>query len=95
MSFELTFDSCAYTFSCGAFSRLVSNIRSGDPASGTLSKVWDFDMRDRDAEFKDDLREASGIGKKKGRKVRGHHICDVQMTNVCIARSSEGRRTVS
>lgn len=26
-------------------------------------------MKDRDAEFKDDLREASGVGKRKGRKV--------------------------
>ena len=51
-------------------SRLVQDIRSGDNASGTLSKVWDFDMRDREAEFKDDLREASGVGKKRGRKVR-------------------------
>ena len=76
-------------------SRLVRDIRTGDTNAGALSKVWDFDMKDREAEFKDDLREASGIGKKKGRKVRGHHICDVQMTNVCIARSSEGRRTVS
>ena len=50
-------------------SRLVNDIRSGDAASGMLSKVWDFDMRDREEEFKDDLREASGVGKKRGRKV--------------------------
>lgn len=47
----------------------MSDIRSGDAASATLSKVWDFDMRDRETEFKDDLREASGVGKKRGRKV--------------------------
>ena len=53
-----------------ADSRLVREIRKGDnTGSGPLSKVWDFDMRDRDAEFKDDLREVSGIGKRRGRKV--------------------------
>ncbi len=51
-------------------SRLVRDIRSGDSSgNGALSKVWDFDMKDRENEFKDDLREASGVGKKRGRKV--------------------------
>ena len=47
----------------------MSDIRSGDASSTTLSKIWDFDMKDRDAEFKDDLRAASGVGKKRGAKV--------------------------
>lgn len=51
-------------------SRLVREIREGDANGGALSKVWDFDMKDKEAEFKDDLREASGVGKKRGRKVR-------------------------
>ncbi|GJF00510.1 TPR-like protein [Phanerochaete sordida] len=50
------------------FDRLVRDIRDGDGNSGALSKVWDFDMKDRETEFKDDLREASGVGKKRGRK---------------------------
>ncbi|KAI0339047.1 TPR-like protein [Trametopsis cervina] len=51
------------------FDRLVREIRGGDSAgAGALSKVWDFDMRDKEAEFKDDLREASGVGRKKGRR---------------------------
>ncbi|THG99335.1 hypothetical protein EW026_g2982 [Hermanssonia centrifuga] len=50
------------------FDRLVREIRAGDASAGPLSKVWDFDMKDREAEFKDDLREASGIGRKRGRK---------------------------
>ncbi|EKM52010.1 uncharacterized protein PHACADRAFT_150922 [Phanerochaete carnosa HHB-10118-sp] len=50
------------------FDRLVREIREGDSSGGALSKVWDFDLKDREAEFKDDLREASGVGKKRGRK---------------------------
>ena len=51
-------------------SRLVREIRKGDTiGSGALSKVWDFDMRDGEAEFRDDLREASGVGRRKGRRV--------------------------
>jgi general transcription factor 3C polypeptide 3 (transcription factor C subunit 4) len=33
-----------------------------------LTKDWDFDIVEREAEFKDDLRAASGIGHKR-RKV--------------------------
>ncbi|KAK0189733.1 hypothetical protein F5146DRAFT_1103820 [Armillaria mellea] len=52
----------------GDFDRLVKNIQRSD-APG-LTKDWDFNIEDRDAEFRDDLRAASGIGrrhKKKGR----------------------------
>lgn len=34
-----------------------------------LNKMWDMDLEEREAEFKDDLREASGVGKMK-KKVR-------------------------
>jgi len=30
-----------------------------------LTKDWDFDIEEREAQFKDDLRAASGIGKKR------------------------------
>ncbi|KAI0696177.1 TPR-like protein [Cytidiella melzeri] len=47
----------------------VFEIRAGDhTGAGALTKVWDFDMRDREAEFKDDLREASGVGRRRGGK---------------------------
>ena len=51
------------------FSRLVENIRLTDGSStGMLNKAWDFDIEEKDAEFRDDLREASGIGRRR-RKV--------------------------
>lgn len=50
------------------FEHLLRDIRDGEPNTGALSKVWDFDMKDRNAQFKDDLREASGVGKRRGRK---------------------------
>ncbi len=43
-------------------SRLVKNIQRSD-APG-LTKDWDFNIEDRDAEFRDDLRAASGIGRR-------------------------------
>jgi general transcription factor 3C polypeptide 3 (transcription factor C subunit 4) len=53
-------------------SRLVKKIRLRDGSTssntGLLTKDWDFDIQEREAEFKDDLRAASGIGHKK-RKV--------------------------
>lgn len=55
----------------GDFDRLIQNIRdAGDgSSSGMLNKMWDMDLEEREAEFKDDLREASGVGKMK-KKVR-------------------------
>ncbi|KIK91737.1 hypothetical protein PAXRUDRAFT_148847 [Paxillus rubicundulus Ve08.2h10] len=35
-----------------------------------LQREWDFRIEDQDAVFRDDLREASGIGKRKKKKVR-------------------------
>jgi len=54
-------------------SRLVQNIRlrdtsSNNGASGSgLTKDWDFSIEEKEAEFCDDLREASGIGRKRKR----------------------------
>ncbi|EMD31266.1 hypothetical protein CERSUDRAFT_145423 [Gelatoporia subvermispora B] len=57
----------------GDFDRLVQNIREGGAASGPglLSKDWDFDLEEKEAEFRDDLRAASGVGRAKGKKKRG------------------------
>lgn len=57
------------------FNRLVSNIRMTDDVSNAamLHREWDFNIAQQDAEFRDDLREASGIGKKKGRKRGRQH----------------------
>ncbi|KAF8636092.1 hypothetical protein AX17_003797 [Amanita inopinata Kibby_2008] len=56
----------------GDFDRLVESIRLRDASNaGVLTKDWDINIQEREAEFRDDLREASGIGrrrKKKGRK---------------------------
>ncbi|KAI0333808.1 TPR-like protein [Cubamyces sp. BRFM 1775] len=54
----------------GDFDRLIQNIReAGDgTSSGMLSKMWDIDLEEREAEFKDDLRAASGVGRSKKKK---------------------------
>lgn len=47
-------------------SNLVQQIRHSDGSStGILTKAWDFN--EREAEFRDDLRQASGVGKRRGR----------------------------
>ncbi|KAJ7912852.1 TPR-like protein [Mycena leptocephala] len=49
----------------GDFDRLINNIRVNEAtSSGLLSKDWDFNVQDQDAQFKDDLRLASGVGKQ-------------------------------
>jgi general transcription factor 3C polypeptide 3 (transcription factor C subunit 4) len=48
----------------------VKNIRLQDGASSSanlLTKEWDFNIAERDAEFKDDLRAASGIGRTRNK----------------------------
>ncbi|EIW74984.1 TPR-like protein [Coniophora puteana RWD-64-598 SS2] len=40
--------------------------------SSFLSRDWDINIEERNAEFHDDLREASGVGRKKLRKKRRH-----------------------
>ncbi|KAG6826536.1 hypothetical protein H0H92_015434, partial [Tricholoma furcatifolium] len=56
----------------GDFDRIVQNIRSRDNTSATsgLAKDWDFNIEEKDAEFLDDLREASGVGRRR-RKGKG------------------------
>ncbi|KAG9310821.1 hypothetical protein JVU11DRAFT_8674 [Chiua virens] len=52
------------------FERLVRNIRTADDISttGVLQREWDIRLEDQNALFRDDLRDASGIGKRKGMK---------------------------
>ncbi|KAG6843906.1 hypothetical protein H0H87_011895, partial [Tephrocybe sp. NHM501043] len=60
----------------GDFDRLVQNIRSADDPSTTtagLTKDWDFNIEDKDAEFRDDLREASGVGRRR-KKGKGRQV---------------------
>lgn len=60
----------------GDFDRLIQNIReAGDgSSSGMLNKMWDISLEEREAEFRDDLRAASGVGKLK-KKVRLRRSC--------------------
>jgi hypothetical protein len=48
-------------------SRLVQNIRLADDSStvGVLGKEWDLSIEEQEVEFRDDLRAASGIGKRR------------------------------
>jgi hypothetical protein len=50
-------------------SRLVQNIRLADDSStaGVLGKEWDLNIEEQEVEFRDDLRAASGIGKRRGK----------------------------
>ncbi|KAH9893442.1 TPR-like protein [Cubamyces lactineus] len=54
----------------GDFDRLIQNIReAGDgTSSGMLNQMWDMNLEEREAEFKDDLRAASGVGRSKNKK---------------------------
>ncbi|KAF7318942.1 hypothetical protein HMN09_00230000 [Mycena chlorophos] len=53
----------------GEFDRLVDNIKlQQGPSTGLLSKDWDFNIQDQDAQFRDDLRAASGVGKRRNKK---------------------------
>ena len=62
-----TFLSFAEIFS-HLFSRLVKNIRLQDSSTANLlTKEWDFNIAEKDAEFKDDLRAASGIGRTRNK----------------------------
>ncbi|KAF9269641.1 TPR-like protein [Marasmius fiardii PR-910] len=50
----------------GDFDRLVRDIRERNENS--LSRDWDITIEDQEDTFRDDLRAASGIGRRKGRK---------------------------
>ncbi|KAF7325830.1 hypothetical protein MKEN_00433700 [Mycena kentingensis (nom. inval.)] len=53
----------------GDFDRLVDTIKLHQgPSSGLLAKDWDFNIQDQDAQFRDDLRAASGIGKRRNKQ---------------------------
>ncbi|TBU44059.1 TPR-like protein [Dichomitus squalens] len=56
----------------GDFDRLIQSIRGADDgeSSGMLSRMWDVNLEEREAEFKDDLRMASGVGKTKKKRGR-------------------------
>ncbi|KAI0063565.1 TPR-like protein [Artomyces pyxidatus] len=56
----------------GDFNRLVQNIRIADDNSTTavLGKDWDLNIEDQEAEFRNDLRAASGVGRKGGKRGR-------------------------
>ena len=58
---------CLIADESSADSRLVENIRLTDGVShsGMLGKVWDLSIEENEAEFRDDLRAASGIGRKR------------------------------
>ena len=60
----------------GDFDRLIQNIRGADDgeSAGMLSRMWDIDLEEREAEFRDDLRMASGVGRTK-KKVRSSTLC--------------------
>ncbi|EAU87481.2 RNA polymerase III transcription factor [Coprinopsis cinerea okayama7 len=50
----------------GDFDRLIQGIRSQTSTGTTLIKDWDMSfVAQQEAEFKDDLREASGVGRKR------------------------------
>ena len=54
----------------GDFDRLIQNIREGadGSSSGMLNQMWNISLEDREAEFRDDLRLASGIGAAKAKR---------------------------
>ncbi|KAJ7594254.1 hypothetical protein C8J56DRAFT_926291 [Mycena floridula] len=53
----------------GDFDRLVLDIRQrNDPSS--MERDWDFKIQEQDAEFREDLRAASGIGRTRKNKSR-------------------------
>ena len=54
------------TLSTECFRRLIQDIRLGND---TTEPEWDFRVPDGE-EFRDDLREAARIGKRKATKVR-------------------------
>ncbi|KAG6836328.1 hypothetical protein H0H93_009078 [Arthromyces matolae] len=59
----------------GDFDRLVNTIRSRDDTStdSGLTKDWDFNIEEQEAEFRDDLRAASGVGRRR-RKGKGRQV---------------------
>lgn len=56
---------------CFPHSRLIDSIRKSDgqQGSGVLSQAWDLSVNDED-DWRDELREASGVGRRKKKGVR-------------------------
>jgi hypothetical protein len=56
---------------CFIHSRLIDSIRNSDSqqGSGVLSQAWDLSVNDED-DWRDELREASGVGRRKKKDVR-------------------------
>ncbi|KAF7316423.1 hypothetical protein MIND_00161200 [Mycena indigotica] len=53
----------------GDFDRLVDRIKlSQGLSTGMLTKDWDLNMQEQEAQFRDDLRAASGVGKRRGKQ---------------------------
>lgn len=51
-------------------SRLIDSIRKtdGQQGAGVLSQAWDLSVNDED-DWRDELREASGVGRRKKKRV--------------------------
>ena len=52
-------------------SRLIDSIRENDgqQGAGVLSQAWDLSVNDEE-DWRDELREASGVGRRKKKRVR-------------------------
>ena len=55
------------------YSRLIDSIRksNGQQGSGVLSQAWDLSVNDDEDDWRDELRGASGIGRRKKKDVCG------------------------
>ena len=72
----------------------MQSIRFRDASTaGVLAKDWDISIEEREAEFRDDLREASGIGRR--RKKVGYNSLSIHYLLTAAARASRRANTVS
>lgn len=60
----------------GDFHRLINTIRiaDGTPGMGMLSRIWDLKLEEKSSDWRDDLREATGIGRRKIKKKRDRRV---------------------
>lgn len=63
--------------------RDIRDSESGS-SSGVLGRAWNFNVEAQEAEFRDDLRAASGVGKQKG-KVRQYAHKRVPESHYCLS----------
>ncbi|KAM5536661.1 hypothetical protein V8D89_009756 [Ganoderma adspersum] len=75
----------------GDFDRLIQNIRGADDgeSAGMLSRMWDIDLEEREAEFRDDLRMASGVGRAKKKRGRRHGLVLSQQVRALIGEGNQ------